>query len=172
MSLATDLLEQAQHLLKLDPCKPKQANLRRSISTAYYSLFSLLVDEAAVAVVGSGPKNKLLRGYVIRAFGHSSMVNVCKGFASKNPSQKISEVLADHKISGDLAYIASTFCSLRDDRNEADYNFACSYTKEDATIIFNRTKVAHQKWQNIKNDEATRVFLMALLVQENLKTPK
>ena len=174
MSLATDLLEQAQHLLKLDSRKPRQANLRRSISAAYYSLFSLLVDEAAVAVVGSGPGNKLLRGYVIRAFGHSSMANVCKGFASKNPSQKISELLADYKIkiSDDLAYIANTFCSLRDERNEVDYNFACSYAKEDATIIFNRAKVAHQKWQNIKNDEATRVFLMALLVQQNLKTPK
>ena len=65
MSLAADLLQQAQHLLKLDSRKPKQANLRRSISTAYYSLFSLLVDEAAVAVVGSRMRKKLLRGYVI-----------------------------------------------------------------------------------------------------------
>ncbi|KKZ11471.1 MAG: hypothetical protein TQ37_07085 [Candidatus Synechococcus spongiarum 15L] len=172
MSLATDLLQQAQHLLELDSRKPRQANLRRSISTAYYSLFSLLVDEAAVAVVGSGPKKRLLRGYVIRAFGHRSMANVCQGFAQKNPGQKIRDVLADHRISDDLAHIANTFCSLRDERNEADYNFARSYTKEDATIIFNGTKVAHQKWQNIKDDEATRIFLMALLFQENLKTSK
>lgn len=163
---------QAHHLLNLDPRRPRQANLRRSISTAYYSLFSLLVDEAAVIMVGGGPKQKLLRGYVIRAFGHRSISDVCRSFAQKNPGQKIREVLAGREISDDLAHVADTFCGLQNERNEADYNFVRSYAKEQVAIIIDDTKVAYQKWQNIKDDEATKIFLVALLVHQNLKTSR
>jgi hypothetical protein len=38
MSLHADLLEQAEHLAQLDPTRPKQANLRRAVSSAYYAL--------------------------------------------------------------------------------------------------------------------------------------
>ncbi|MYF35736.1 MAG: hypothetical protein F4226_02780 [Synechococcus sp. SB0678_bin_12] len=60
MSLAAGLLQQAKDLLALDPRKPRQVNLRRAVSTAYYSLFSLLVEEAAGVMVGGGPGKKLL----------------------------------------------------------------------------------------------------------------
>ena len=47
MSLASDLLDQANTLAGLDPKKPKQASLRRAISAAYYSGFHLLIDDGA-----------------------------------------------------------------------------------------------------------------------------
>ena len=47
-----DLLEQALRLAKLDAKKPKQANLRRAISSAYYALFHMLVNEACRVQVG------------------------------------------------------------------------------------------------------------------------
>ena len=43
MRLPEGLLEQAQHLVKREPKRPKQASLRRAISTAYYALFHLLI---------------------------------------------------------------------------------------------------------------------------------
>jgi hypothetical protein len=46
MSLQGDLLEQARHLAKRERRRPKQASLRRAISTAYYyALIHLLVAE-------------------------------------------------------------------------------------------------------------------------------
>jgi hypothetical protein len=41
-----DLLRQAFHLVHKEPRKPKQASLRRGVSTAYYALFHLLISEA------------------------------------------------------------------------------------------------------------------------------
>jgi hypothetical protein len=38
-----DLLDQAVSLATLDARKPKQANVRRAISSTYYDLFHLLV---------------------------------------------------------------------------------------------------------------------------------
>jgi hypothetical protein len=47
MSLPADLLAQARRLVSLDPRRPRQASLRRAISTAYYALFHLLISEAS-----------------------------------------------------------------------------------------------------------------------------
>jgi len=41
------LLEQAHHLAKRERNRPRQASLRRAVSTAYYALFHLLISEAA-----------------------------------------------------------------------------------------------------------------------------
>jgi len=46
MPFADDLLEQAHHLATREAGEPKQASLRRAVSTAYYALFHLLIDEA------------------------------------------------------------------------------------------------------------------------------
>ena len=46
MPFPDDLLEQAYDLAQKEPANPKQASLRRAVSTAYYSLFHLLIDEA------------------------------------------------------------------------------------------------------------------------------
>jgi len=46
MPLATDLPEQAYHLARREPKRPRQASLRRAVSSSYYALFHLLVYEA------------------------------------------------------------------------------------------------------------------------------
>ena len=48
MPYPEDLLEQAKHLANREKKKPRQASLRRSVSTAYYSLFQLLIREATL----------------------------------------------------------------------------------------------------------------------------
>ena len=56
MSLHDDLLEQAQQLAQLDARRPKQANLRRVVSSAYYALFHLLASEtSALYAAEPGP---------------------------------------------------------------------------------------------------------------------
>ena len=52
MTLAADLLEQARHLVRWESREPLgQASLRRGVSTAYYALFHLLIEDAAAMVV-------------------------------------------------------------------------------------------------------------------------
>lgn len=41
-----DLLQQARQLATLDLKKPKQANLRRAVSSTYYAIFHFLVRES------------------------------------------------------------------------------------------------------------------------------
>src|SRR5271169_1426186 len=71
MSFAQDLLEQADHLIDKDGANPKQASLRRAVSTAYYALFHLLIDEA----VGNWAVERH-RSALGRTFEHKGMKNV------------------------------------------------------------------------------------------------
>ena len=52
MPFPDDLLEQAYDLAQKELISPKQASLRRAVSTAYYALFHLLIDEAVMLANG------------------------------------------------------------------------------------------------------------------------
>jgi hypothetical protein len=71
MAFAQDLLDQAYHLANLERGDPKQASLRRAVSTAYYALFHLLIDEA----VGNWgvPRH---RSILARTFDHGKMKGI------------------------------------------------------------------------------------------------
>jgi hypothetical protein len=68
MAYHDDLLDQALHLAHRDPTRPKQANLRRAVSTAYYALFHLLISE-----VVNYWRLKRQRTLLARSFDHRKM---------------------------------------------------------------------------------------------------
>lgn len=68
MPLANDLLEQAYHLAKREPKRPRQASLRRAVSSGYYALFHLLVSEAT-----RNWKQSYQRPALSRHFEHGKM---------------------------------------------------------------------------------------------------
>jgi hypothetical protein len=68
MAFHDDLLSQALSLVRKEPRNPKQASLRRAVSTAYYALFHLLISEAA-----ANWNRANLRTALGRAFDHSIM---------------------------------------------------------------------------------------------------
>ena len=68
MAFAEDLLKQAFFLLNKEPKTPTQASLRRSVSTAYYALFHLLIHDASAN--WTRPDT---RDYLARAFDHKTM---------------------------------------------------------------------------------------------------
>src|SRR6266540_2491289 len=114
MAFADDLLEQAYHLATRDTQgRPRQANLRRAVSSAYYALFHFLVDEACRAAIGMGPEQHALRAIVARAFEHTSMAKVSKGFASGTLPTKF-QPAAGGSIPKELRHIAEAFLSLQE----------------------------------------------------------
>lgn len=67
-----DLLAQADHLCRLSPKRPKQANLRRAVSASYYAVFHALCRSNADALVGKGaarPTRAWMQTY--RALDHA-----------------------------------------------------------------------------------------------------
>src|SRR5208282_4642032 len=88
MPLANDLLEQAYHLAKREPKRPRQASLRRAVSSSYYALFHLLVSEAT-----RNWKQAHQRPALGRYFEHGKMANAsnkqkgdCNKFINSSPA--------------------------------------------------------------------------------------
>ena len=79
MGLAQDLLQQADHLASYEGSNASQASLRRAVSTAYYALFQLLIEDAAQRWQGSSEARTGLE----RAFAHGPMKNTSIRFGGR-----------------------------------------------------------------------------------------
>ena len=72
---------------------------------------------------------------MMRAISYETIRNVCKGFANRNPNDKIDQALNGHHIPDDLVDIARICHDLQTYRHEADYNFIYSFKKVEAETI-------------------------------------
>jgi hypothetical protein len=143
MSLASDLLEQAQHLSRRERTRPRQASLRRAISTAYYALFHLLIDEAIRALVAR-PE---LRARFARSFEHADMKQASRAF--ENPPAQLAALTGGAAIPVDVQDVAAAFVELQEARHEADYNVDRTYTRLESRNLVARAVQAFEAWDRV-----------------------
>ena len=161
MSLARDLLEQAQHLSRRERGRPRQASLRRAISAAYYALFHLLIQEATAALVAR-PE---LRPRFARAFDHTDMRSASRAFATPNPQPaQLTTLTGGAPVPVAVQDVAAAFVVLQDARHEADYNLDRSFTRLHSTNLVAQAAQAFTTWQTIRTDPVARTYLAALLL--------
>ena len=164
MSLATDLLEQAEHLCRREPRRPRQASLRRSISAAYYALFHLLVEEASAGVVAGDATRRGLRPLVGRAYDHGEMRKVCSVWASGGT---LPLSVRDHitfPVSADLRLVAETFLQMQSFRHTSDYDTGRDFGRSETDIFIGQVRAAFAAWGRVRGTADARTFLLALLL--------
>jgi len=168
VALADDLLLQATHLASLDRGKPRQANLRRAVSAAYYAIFHLLVDEGA-ALAGS-KLNAAGKARVRRAFAHAEMKSVCSQYAKAATAASINPQIAPlltSPIGADLRNVAETFVDLQEARHLADYDLSFKFSRVDVLALIDAVSDAFTDWTTAKPTANAKVFLMDLLLRKS-----
>jgi uncharacterized protein (UPF0332 family) len=139
MAFHEDLLEQAQHLAHRERKRPRQASLRRAVSTAYYALFHLLISETT-----KNWRRRAERNTLARMFEHGLMGRVCAAkrdqlntfFSTHPPAGPEVEVLKH------LQLVARIFVQMLQDRQTADYDNATRWTRTDANAAVKLVKIA------------------------------
>jgi hypothetical protein len=168
-NLGTDLIGQAKILANLEAGRPKQASVRRSISTAYYGLFHFLIEESTYLVVGAAHADVKNRQLVGRAFVHGKMRSLCQEFTWTQVNQThlllrpfLAAANAPSKAS--MALVAQTFVNLQDDRHSADYDLSVSFSRSDAMIAYQRAHDAVTTWNRLlhQDREFCRFFALSL----------
>ena len=160
MSLAEDLLDQAEHLARKERKKPKQASLRRSISTTYYALFHFLIDAAVKEVPRAS------RPGLRRAFTHAAMKNISQSFAAGKPDLphplKSSPATP---VPTNLRQVAGAFVNLQDARHEVDYDLTLRFTRSEALDHLSTARDAISAWKQIQHQDTdqARLYLFCLL---------
>src|SRR5258708_12758063 len=121
MPLPEHLLEQARHLANREPKRPRQASLRRAISTSYYALFHLLVSEATL-----NWKRVDQRSLLARFFEHGKMKNAsdkqrgeCGRYIAGPP---VPAPGPDFDCINHLQVVSLAFSQAQQARHTPDYN--------------------------------------------------
>jgi len=153
MAFAEDLLKQAFLLLNKESQNPKQASLRRSVSTAYYALFHLLIQEASI-----NWSRLDTRDYLARAFEHKTM---------KDASTRAEDAAYDPSVSAQvvakLRSVARAFGELQLQRHLADYSNATKWDRTKASAKVDQSKTAFSDWKSIRNEYIAQRYLVSLL---------
>lgn len=167
MALANDLLLQATQLASIDTGKPKQANLRRAVSAAYYALFHLLIDDGAAS---AGSKvSAAAKARIRRAFAHADMKTVCSQYAKASAAGSMNAQIAPlltWPLASDLKNVAETFVTLQEARHQADYDLSTKFSRIDVVGYIDITEIAFADWTTAKTTANAKIFLMDLLLRK------
>lgn len=166
MSIPADLLVQARNLATSDTKKPKQANLRRAVSSAYYALFHFISEESAKIVVGSGPQARMRRDLARRAVAHTRLKEVCQEFLKPTPRNLLKPYWPATGTPGnaDISTVCDNFMALQVLRHTADYDFTVKISRFEALDACDKAKEAIDAWNKLKNRDPDAVALFAMCI--------
>jgi uncharacterized protein (UPF0332 family) len=165
---SADLLAQAKHLAVQSTGKPKQADLRRSISTSYYALFHFFIHESSRQIAGTLAAKEDLKHLTARAFEHGKMKAVCLEFGKTTPINILKPFWTSLKVPAgqDIQLLAGTFVQLQELRHQADYDLNVSFSKQEALDAQQLAQDAINAWHRLKlqNRELAEFFGLLLLI--------
>ncbi len=160
MAYHDDLLQQAIDLVHKNPADPTQADLRRSVSAAYYSLFHFLISEA----VNNWSRHDL-RTILGRAFDHAPMKAASNRVLNTETFPFAGE---DPVVVSQLRFVAKTFVQLQDKRHVADYDNTTFWTRIEALDQVKSTEKAFVAWTSIRNEPIAQAYLVSFLVKHRI----
>ena len=157
MAFPDDLLEQAYDLANKETTNPKQASLRRAVSTAYYALFHLLIDEAV-----SKWAVERQRSVLARTFEHAKMKAVC--------NERIQTAQSGSIVLPELLVVARNFIQLQQHRHIADYDNSKKWSRVEVIDVLTLASDAFLAWQAVRMEDAAQDYLLQLFLPRQPRT--
>lgn len=155
MSLHEDLLRQAEMLATIDPRRPKQVNLRRSISTAYYALFHLLTTAASSLFTADATQ----AARIARTLNHGDMRKISQMIGHHKLPKAFHPLSPTYTTQADVKIVADAFVFLQQARHEADYDLMLEFDREEALECTQTAREALRAWDRVKKTSDAKLFL-------------
>jgi hypothetical protein len=155
MSLHADLLDQAEQLAKLDPRRPKQANLRRAVSSAYYALFHLLASATSALYVSEAG----MVARIVRTLNHAEMKRASTMIANNKLPKAVQDPGAGYTVPADLKIVADALINLQQARHEADYDLSATLNRLETLTFVASARRAFEAWERVKRTDDARIYL-------------
>src|ERR1700687_3048648 len=159
MPYPAHLLEQAKHLANREKKRPRQASLRRAVSTAYYALFHLLIHEATL-----NWRRAEQRALLARLFEHGKM-----RAASDRQRGELSAYFKTKPAAGaelecarHLHRVADTFFQAQQQRHMADYDNSKEWTRTEVLRQIAFVDGAFRSWRAIRAEPVAQAYLLSL----------
>lgn len=148
MGLAGDLLDDARHLAAKGDAENRDSCRRRAISTAYYAVFHLLIED----FVANWPVADQ-RARLARMFNHQRMRDASLAPKDrKNPTSVETQTID----------VITAFRQLQEDRHRADYDIGWKLVGTDVVNAITLAETAFSKWHAVRGDEVARDHLLSM----------
>lgn len=159
------LIRQARELA--DPGhrgQPRNADLRRAVSAAYYALFHHIALEMCRQILPNGTERDHLA--MTRRVQHAAVKQVCNwvGGGSKPPEPLADSVDAVKAVSA-LVDVAVTFPALIEARERADYDHLARLTKVDTLSNVQLAEESIKKLDSVKGCREREIFLACIALR-------
>ena len=150
---ALDLIAQANRLARATKQRPRQVDLNRAVSNAYYALFHALARLCADCVVGAG-KDRSEKAWVqtYRALAHGHAKNACAQARNKN-------------FPPEILRFASAFVEQQQLRHDADYDPSKTFKRTEVLSIALRAERAILDMRTVARPDL-RAFVALVLLPE------
>ncbi len=149
-----DFLEQANRLAVLGALKPRQIDLRRAISAAYYAVFHSFCQNCAYTLVGTSKRNRPNRAWqhVYRGLDHGAARSACEAARNIGFPQLIKDC-------------ADTFVELQKQRHDCDYDPNIRVSRLEALAVVKRATEAVRNLRNSPFNDR-KAFAVQVLVKK------
>lgn len=147
MGLADELLADAHFLAEKGLVDGRPSHMRRSISTAYYAVFHLFVEDFVEH--WEFPDQRARLG---RMFSHNDMRTGFTPKDKKNPTP----------VEKELIDVSTAFEQLQKDRHRADYDAGWNLVETDVRNSITLADDVFAKWRKIKDEDIARHHLLSM----------
>jgi hypothetical protein len=157
------LFEQADKLIISSPAgAPRQVDLRRAISSAYYGAFHALLIAAADEFVGRTKRSTGQYSLVYRSIDHRRIRDLCSEMQKHSLPAKYVKHEPPSGFGSDIKAFAAAIVELQERRHAADYDPSVRVRSSDALLAVNTARGALQRFQEA-SPRRRKAFLSLLV---------
>jgi uncharacterized protein (UPF0332 family) len=157
------LFEQADKLAaRFGPGPPRQVDVRRAISAAYYGLFHAILAAAADQAIGVTRRSTAQYALAYRSIDHATLRRLCDAAAASSLPSKYARYAPANGFGLNIAAFAKAFLGLQEMRHAADYDPLERVQSLDAVSAVNAARAAWARF-NQADETEKQAFLSLLL---------
>lgn len=159
------LFDQVEKLIVPPPAgPPRQVDVRRAISAAYYGVFHHVLTKAADEFVGV--VNRATRNYAVvyRSISHTALSKMCQDIQKSTLPSKLAKVAPIDGFGTDIVAFAEFFPELQDKRHSADYDPFIRVKTADAKLALSSARSAVSHFDRAEPTQR-KAFLTILVFQ-------
>jgi hypothetical protein len=153
--------DQADRLITPARGAPRQVDLRRAISSAYYGLFHAACIAAADEFVGKTKQSEPIYALVYRSIEHRTLRQLCEDLGKPTIPAKYQPYLPPRGLPLGIAVFALAIVDLQAKRHAADYDPLLRLSPVDARVAIRTARRALALFELVRRSR--RVFLLLLL---------
>jgi uncharacterized protein (UPF0332 family) len=156
------LFEQADKLITPQTGRPRQVDIRRAISAAYYAIFHAAITAAADQFVGMTNRDESRSGLLYRSVDHKWLRELCKEVQKSTPSSNFRPYTPPGGFGADIAAFAVAVVALQVKRHTADYDVTVRMNRSDAVLAIAEARAALGRFDRASQQQ--RLAFLSLLL--------